>query len=118
MATLLTPAAAAIPTTVASSAADATGNYILGNQDVVVRINNGSGGSITVTLDDPNTPAPEGVTPGGTYPDVVTTVAAGTGRYYVFNTARRTRFTDPNTGRINFTYSAVTSVTVEVVAVY
>lgn len=121
MPTLITPAAAGLPVTATSASADATGNYIIPSNgvDVVVRINNGSGASINVTLDDPNTTVPEGSSAtGSTYPDVVAAIPAGAARTFVFTQARRTRFVDTTTGRINWTYSAATSVTVEAVAVY
>jgi len=116
MATQLNAVASAIPGVPVSNAADATGNYVVPNSSLmVIRITNGGGSSITVTLDDPTSVAPEGT--GVTFgPDPAFSIAAAASRYIVLTHERKARFTDPATGRVNWTYSAVTSVTVEVVS--
>lgn len=117
MATQLSPAADGLPVTPSAAAADATGNYVIpGNTDLVIRVNNGSGASINVTLTDPTTPTPEG--PGVTLSrNPVIPVAAGAARYIVLNSARRARFINPATGRVDFLVSAVASVTIDVLTV-
>lgn len=116
MATQLTPQTG-LPVTPTASAADVTGNYVVpGNTDFAIRVNNGSGVSVTVTLDDPTTTNPEGVSP-AINPDVAIAIPAGAARYILMNKARRARFTNPTNGRVLFTASPVASVTVEVVAV-
>lgn len=116
MPTQLTPAAAAIPTVPVGNAADATGNYVVPGAGLfAIRITNGGGASITVTLDDVASVQPEGT--GVTFsPDPVFTIAAAASRYILLTKARKARFVNPANGRVNWTYSAVTSVTVEVVA--
>lgn len=102
----------------APAAADATGNYVVvpaGIKRVTVRIGNGGGSPINVTMDDPTTATPEGAA--AINPDVVTAVTNAQSRHWVFSGARLARFMDPTTRRINWTYSAVTSVTVEAVSV-
>jgi len=98
-----------------SNAADATGNYVqcaLGDR-IAIRVANASGSAVTVTLDDPTSQAPEGYT--GYNPDIGISVPATTGvRTILLTPERVARFRDPATGRINWTYSAATSVTVEV----
>lgn len=102
----------AVPTV----AADATGNFVIpGGTDVVLRINNGSGSTVTVTLDDPTTPVPEGSV--AVNPDAVISIPTLTARHIVLNKARRARFASPADGKVSWTYSAVTTVTVEAVAV-
>lgn len=116
MPTQLNPATSAIPLVPVANAADATGNYVVpGSNLLAIRITNGSGVSINVTLDDPTSTTPEGV--GVTFsPDPVFPIAAAASRYIVLNRDRKTRFTNPANGRISWTYSAATTVTVEVVA--
>jgi hypothetical protein len=116
MATQLNAVASAIPAVPVANAADATGNYVVpGSSLVAIRITNGSGGSINVTLDDVTTATPEGQ--GVTIsPDPVFPVAAAASRYILLDRARKSRFVHPVTGRVSWTYSAATSVTVEVVA--
>jgi hypothetical protein len=94
--------------------ADATGNYVqcaLGDR-ITLRFANGSGSSVNVTFDDPTSAAPEGYT--GFNPDFVQPVPATNGvRTVILTPERVARFRDPATGRINWTYSAAASVTVE-----
>lgn len=117
MPTQLNPATSAIPVVPVANAADATGNYVVpGTSLVAIRVVNGSGVTVTVTVDDPNTVAPEGAALGAAYPDAVFTVAAGAARYLTLTRARKSRFMNSDTGRVSFTIAPVTSVTVEVVA--
>lgn len=88
-------------------AAAGGGDSFDNNGQVVFVVNNGSGAPITVTFDDPNTPNPGNASQFN--PDVAVSVPAG---------ARRTigpfppfRFNDAN-GRVNVTYSDVTTLTV------
>ena len=101
----------------APAAADATGNYIVPGTTprVVVRINNGGGAPITVTLDDPNTATPEGAA--AINPDVAITVTNGQSRAIVLTRARLRRFLNASNGRVSWTYSGVTSVTADAVSV-
>jgi hypothetical protein len=95
---------------------DATGNYVTvgATDEVVLRFANTSASAITVTLDDPNSTAPEGYT--GFNPDVTVSVPATTGvRYITLKGPRLQRFRDQTTGRINWTPSAATGLAVEVV---
>jgi hypothetical protein len=116
MPTQLNPPASALPVVPVANVADATGNFVVpGNTNMAIRINNGSASSITVTLDDPTTPQPEGAA--AINPDAVITIAAGAARYIVLDKTRRARFINPANGRVSWTYSAATTVTVEVVAV-
>lgn len=103
-----------VTVTPTANAADATGNFVVpadSRQDVAIRINNGSAGAITVTLDDVNTATPEGAQ--SFNPDVQLAVPAGAARYFVIQDT--TRFLNPANGRISWTYSAAATVTVEVV---
>lgn len=115
MPTELQPAASAIPVVPVANAADATGNYVVpGRLEMAIRITNGSGGSITVTLDDPTSVQPEGT--GVTFnPDPAFSIAAAASRYIVLTKERARRFVNPATRRVSWTYSAATSVTVEVI---
>lgn len=116
MATQLTVQKGTLSITPTANAQDATGNYVtvaIGDE-VLIRFANTSGGAITVTLDDPNTVAPESYS--GFNPDVAVSVPATTGvRYIWLDAARLARFRDPATGRINYTTSAQTGLTCEVV---
>jgi len=92
--------------------ADATGDKFAmpASGPVFLRIINGGGSSITCTIDDPNSVAPENAT---TYnPDVVITVPNGTTRVVKITDSRRF----PNaadSSLVSLTWSAVTSVTFE-----
>lgn len=68
-------------------------------------VNNGSGSSITVTIDAVNTNAPTGLT----FTDPTVTVAAGVRK--IIGPFSPSYFNDTN-NRVNVTYSAVTTVTV------
>lgn len=116
MPTQLNPVAPGLPITPVANASDVTGNYIVPDGDVVLRITNGSASSITFTLDDPTTPTPEGA--GAINPDAVFTIAASAVRYVVLNARRRRRFTNPTNGRISWTVvTAATTVLIEVIPI-
>ena len=94
-------------------AAAGGGDSFSNNGHCLFVVNNASGGAITVTFDDPNSPSPASASQFN--PDVAVSVPAG---------ARRTigpfppfRFNDAN-GRVNVTYSGVTSLTVEVLRTF
>lgn len=99
--------------TPAPAAADVTGNYVVptSTNGVLIRIINGGGSSINVTLDDVNSVAPEGPVEAFDA-DVLVAVPAGATR--VFRVKDVSRFKDASNGRISWTYSGVTSVTVDV----
>lgn len=97
-------------TTPTAVAADATGDkFAIGSSPVFVRIINGSGASITATLDDPNTLTPEGAQTFN--PDVQFVVPAAGSRIVKISDGRR--FTSPTDGLATLTWSAAASVTVE-----
>lgn len=116
MATQLTVQKGTLFITPTANAQDATGNYItvaIGDE-ALIRFANTSGGAITVTLDDPNSVTPESAV--AFNPDATVSVPATTGvRYVWFDAARLARFRDPATGRINYTTSAQTGLSCEVV---
>jgi hypothetical protein len=113
MATQVTLVAGGLGVNPGPVAADATGNYIVPGtaRRMVVRIANGGGSPITVTLDDPNTATPEGAA--AINPDAVITVTNAQSRVIVLSGARLRRFLNATNGRISWTYSGVTTVTVE-----
>lgn len=76
---------------------------------VHLRIINGSGASITCTIDDPNSASPSGAT--SFNPDVVITVPASSTR--VVKIDDRQRFTNSADSLVALAWSAVTSVTFE-----
>lgn len=93
-------------------AADATGNYVIpaaGSGGVAIRIINGSGASITATLDDVNSVSPPNAQSFNA--DVQQAIPAGAVR--TFRIKDMSRFLDQNTGRISWSYTAAGSVTVE-----
>ncbi len=97
-------------TTPTAFTADATGDkFAIGSTPVFVRISNGSGGSITATLDDPNTLTPEAAQTFN--PDVQFVVPAGASRVVKVSDGRR--FNAVADGLATLTYSSATSVTVE-----
>lgn len=69
-------------------------------------VDNASGVSVNLTLDDPNTPVPEGST--GVNNDAVVTIAAGAKRF--IGPLKPSRFNDAN-GRCQLAWSATASVT-------
>lgn len=86
--------------------ANADGNYFTNNGRKVLRVKNGGGADITITVDSP-TECDQGFTH-----DVEVTVTASEERD--IGPFKTTRFNDSN-GRVNITYSGVTSVTVAVI---
>lgn len=114
MATQVTPAVDALSAAAGSFTPDAAGNYVTvaASDRVLLRFANASGSIITITLDDPSSVTPESAT--AFNPDVAIAVPATTGVRTIRLTGDRVRrFRDPATGRINWTYSAVTSLTAE-----
>jgi len=118
MATKLVPQTSGLALTpTVNSNPDATGVYIVpsevGARYVVARWVNTGGGAITVTLDDPTSASP--VSAATFNPDVTVSVPATTGvRTQVVDTQR---FTDPSTGRVNWTFSGAMTGSVELYAV-
>lgn len=116
MATQLTVQKGTLSITPTANAQDVTGNYVVVaiGDEVLIRFANTSGGAITVTLDDPTSTSPESATQFN--PDVAVSVPATTGvRYIWLDATRLARFRDPATGRINYTTSAQSGLTCEVV---
>lgn len=85
----------------------ATNDAFDNNGKVMLRINNGGGGSITCKIDDPNSSLASATT---FDPDVTITIPNGQVR--VAGPFPAARFNDAN-GRVNMTFSGVTSVTWE-----
>lgn len=99
--------------TPASPAADATGDYCVpadSRQRLAIRIKNGSGAAITVTLDDVNSVAPDQAQQFNA--DVQVPVPAGAER--VIAITDTARFLNIANGRVSWSYSAAASVTVDV----
>ena len=100
-------------TTPTAQTPDAAGNWVspTTTDPIYMEWTNAAGsGTITITMDDPNSQTP--VAASAFTPDVAWAVAFGTSR--VVKIADITRFKDTSTGKINFTYSGVTSLTVKV----
>ena len=113
-ATEIVAQASALVSTPAPASANVDGNYVVvpANARLVLRFVNTSGGIITVTLDDPTSVSPPSAT--AFNPDAAVAVPATTGvRRVNLSGAALARFRDPATGRVNLTYSAVASFTVE-----
>lgn len=107
--------AALTGTTVTPVAANTEGNkftYTSAAIALAVRINNASGGSVTVTLDDPNSVTPVNAT--AFNPDVAVTVGAGVVKTVVVSDLARFK---QSGGGVLFTPSSATSVTLEPVEV-
>ena len=113
--TIQTPTNLAI--TPSPNTCNAGGDFIVpsvaGTNKITMRFNNTGGASVNVVLDDPTSVTPKGAT--SYNPDVTTAVPNGAARYVVIDDA--SRFIDPATGRINWTYSASPTMTNEVVGV-
>ena len=105
---ILSDVTATAPTAIT---ADATGNTFTppDNTEIFARFMNGSGASITVTVDDPNSVTPTGATAWD--PDAAIVVGAGVDR--MVKIGDPARFTAGATGKVTFTYSDVTSFTFE-----
>lgn len=84
------------------AAANVDGNYFQNNGNVFLHIINGSGGDITVTIDSP-TECDQGETH-----DIAVVVTAGEER--MIGPFNSNRFNDDD-GRVQVTYSGVTSLT-------
>jgi hypothetical protein len=117
MATKLVPqvAGSTLLVTPTTNSADTTGNYVkpaeVGIKSLVLRFANTGGSPNTVTIDDPTSVAPPGAGVVFT-PDVFVAVPATTG-VRTFLIPDVTRFTDPATGQLNWTYSGAFTGTVE-----
>lgn len=97
------------PTTVAAGAHTITG--VVPGRDYLMVINNGDAAARTITLEDINTPVPEGSAASSTFADVTISVPNGQRRAVRFNSAR---FTDGN-GVVGITAGASSAaVSVEV----
>lgn len=94
---------------------DSTGNYVkpstYGIKSLLLRFTNTGGGAITVTVDDPTSVSPVAAT--AFNPDIGVSVPATTG-VRVFMIPDVTRFVDPATQRLNWTYSGALTGTCEV----
>lgn len=113
-ATEIVPQAAGLITTPAPASPSVDGSYIVvpANARLVLRFANTSGSIVTVTVDDPTSVTPANAT--AFNPDVAIAVPATTGvRRLELSGSSLARFRDPATGRVNLTYSAVASFTVE-----
>lgn len=107
MAALGGPQVIALPSLLATKnpATATVGDTFLPNGRSFVTVENGSGGSITVTV-----VVPGNDDFGNARPDHSVTVAAGTERDIPIN---RAEFVDPATGLVTVICSAVTSVTIQ-----
>jgi len=118
MATQLTPQVAGatfVVTPTTNTNPDSTGNYVVpstaGIKSLLLRFTNTGGGAVTVTVDDPTSITPVAAT--AFNPDIGVSVPATTG-VRTFLIPDVTRFTDPSTGRLNWTYSGALTGTCEV----
>jgi N-acetylmuramic acid 6-phosphate (MurNAc-6-P) etherase len=109
MATLATQAVSPAGTTIAYAAASAGGDACEASGDLELRVKNGSGGSLTVTVASP-VPCNQGSTH-----NLVVPVAAGA--EVAIGPLKPERFASPTTGLVTITYSGVTSLTVAAVRV-
>ncbi len=92
--------------------ADATGDKFAmptTGGPVYLRVSNGSGGSITCTIDDPNSPSPTGAS--AFNPDVAFAVPATSSRVVKIDSSAR--FANAADNLVALAWSAVTSVTFE-----
>lgn len=97
--------------TVALAAASAGGDTIAPTDDrmLILHVNNASGGSLNVIVDDPTSTSPSGAT--AFNPDTTYAVAAGARMLFLLDPRR---FKNAGTGLIAITYSGVTTLTVGV----
>lgn len=93
-------------------AAAGGGDSFDNNGNCLLEVVNGGGGSINVTIDDPNSPNPGSAS--AFNPDVVIAVPNGTTR--LIGPFPPFRFNDVN-GRVQVAYSGVTTVTVRVIRI-
>lgn len=106
MATLTATAISRSGVDIAGASADVAGDEVANTGKEIVLIKNGSGGSITVTLDiEATVDSAAAVDPTVTIADGITK-AIGPFPTGIYNNS--------STGRVSWTYSAVTSVTVKV----
>lgn len=102
------------PTAIANGAVSASGGgdyFIPGsNSPIFIYVANGHSSSQSVVFDDPNSRTPEGATQFN--PDVTISVPNADNRLIPLRNP--SRFVDPATGRINLSYSGVTSLTIKV----
>lgn len=108
MATLTTQAVTTAGIVPSFAAAAGGGDKVRPGNHTYLAVVNGGGGSITVTIDDPNS-----LNPGNAAafnPDLSVAVAAGATKYIGPLTA--TRFRNSSDGLVAVSYSGVTSVTV------
>lgn len=87
------------------SHAAAAGDSFSNNGKTMIRVNNGGGAPITLTLDDPNSSSPPAATAWN--PDAAVTITNGTVK--VIGPFPPSRFNDAN-GRVQLAWSATTSV--------
>lgn len=80
---------------------------------LALHVKNGSAGSITVTVNDPNTKTPLGAT--AFNPDIGIVIPAGAERIALLDPI--SRFVDEN-GNVGLTYSGVTSLTIGVLRLF
>lgn len=110
MALLTTQVSSITGTTITYAAAAGGGDTFTRTSDAMdIRVKNGSGGSITVTLVIPGTTAE-----GQPIPDVPVAVAAGAEKSIRVPASA----VDSSTGLCSLTYSGVTSLTVAVVSLF
>lgn len=97
---------------VAVAASGGGDSVVLGGNSILVRVINGGGAPITVTLNSVLLPS----FPGGTQVadvDPVMSVTNGTTKSFRLQNEDFTRFANTTTGLLDLTYSGVTSVTIE-----
>ena len=86
-------------------------SFPVGSETIYLRfVNANAGGSRTITIDDPNTTAPEGATAFNA--DLTVTVPASSTR--LVKLTNPARFKGAATGRASMTYSANADLTIEV----
>lgn len=102
------PTTGGVALTFAAATAGVGGDEYVNTGKQMLVVNNASGAPITVTF------KAKKACNLGTLHDVVGSVAAGAIEY--FSPVDGTFYNDPDTGRVQVTYSAVTSVTVAVLA--
>jgi hypothetical protein len=94
---------------------DSTGNWVKPSDSAIksllLRFSNTGGSPVTVTIDDPTSVTPVAAT--AFNPDIGVAVPATTG-LRTFLIPDVTRFVDPATGRLNWTYSGALTGTCEV----
>lgn len=93
---------------VTTASANVDGNYFNNDGRSYLQVTNGGGSSINVTID-----SPVQCSQGGTHDEVIPVAAGATKIIGGFD---KSQFNDPITGRVNVSYSSVTTVTVAVVS--